>query len=181
MKVSNCNASEPTCNDWASISSPSTPSTLCSQESEIDFVSFLFWFFTSISVYARPFCSLSYLSIFFLFPQNLHTVLNNSAQGRSILKSYRENNYLLKSERNKLCSLICERWINSGRRITAADYKKAAESIKSVFPKEELVCSGYISLYFFYKYYTICFTVKFLFLYYFCRNHIWEMIKGEEN
>lgn len=70
---------------------------------------------------------------------HLAKVLEATLDGKSILANYKEQNSLTTFNRNKLCSIIAEHWVDTKAQVVSDDYKHAANEIIKLFPTEDKV------------------------------------------
>lgn len=61
-----------------------------------------------------------------------------------ILKNYLRDNELQYSDRNTICTIIADYWIDCKHQVISSTYREAFLEIKKLFPSEDEVC--YFSL-----------------------------------
>lgn len=70
---------------------------------------------------------------------SLAKILNSTLDGRSLLVSYEKESCLSQNNKNKLCSLIADYFVDTNIRPVYDDYRKIAKEIVNIFPTESQV------------------------------------------
>lgn len=77
---------------------------------------------------------------------NLTTVLNDSLDGKAILKYYEKEGLILPKHKKKLNNLILEKTFSVKNDLTVSDREEIAQQISLVFHNEQSVGERFISL-----------------------------------
>lgn len=64
-------------------------------------------------------------------------LLNRTVTGKILFKNYLKENKLQHDERNTLCTIIADYWIDCKQQVISSTYKEAFFEIKKIFPSEK--------------------------------------------